>query len=84
MDVSVSWGVSVIDGVLAVASVLSFCVCVCVCCLGGLCEHKFKGFGGVGRVCRVDYWFVVEFRMLLSYLSRREENSITLMCFLDL
>ena len=67
-----SWGVvrvSLIDDVLAVASILSFCVCVCVCvcCLGGLCEHKFKGFGDVGSRVQ-DYWFAVEFRMLQSYL----------------
>lgn len=45
----------------------SVCLCVCVCCLGGLCEHKFKGFGDVGS-CVQDYWLAVEFRMLQSYL----------------
>lgn len=42
VDVCFSWGVmhvSVIDDVLALASVLSFCVCLCGLLLGGLCKH---------------------------------------------
>ena len=50
VDVCFSRGVvhvSVIDDVLAMASILSS---VCVC-LGGLREHGFTDFGSVGHVC---------------------------------
>ena len=67
VDVCFSRGVvhvSVIDDVLAMASILSsVCVCVWVVCASMDLQTL-----EVWVMCAEDYWFVVEFGMLQSYL----------------